>query len=229
MQSSRNWTPVKIIFTMTTPIVLAHPWLHLDGILAHLINRELSGSDYYVLPSKQPIEPSSPIRRMPLKNFKDFFHASISFFEPNQASTTTIYKRFYEQEAHTIETKKAKIDLGRGPFRSYMMRLPYIPARTVTFHALGDPREIGRLLSHLAGLGKKVVLGFGAIKSFRIEEEEEEDHSLIMDGKAMRPIPMRYCKRASEQMMLAYRPPYWDKRLVAACASPGAEVELRGS
>lgn len=221
----RNWTNFKITFHMQTPIMLAHPWLHLDGILSHLLNRENRGLDYWNLPSKEPIEPAFPIRRMPLKSTRDVFHASVSFFDTDITGATTLYKRFYEQQSHIVETKKSKVDLMRGVFRMYMMRMPIIPAQQITFYACGDLKEVLRLIEYLPAIGKKTACGFGAIKSISVEETPE-DYSLVKDGKAMRPIPIEMCKYASEVMMLAYRPPYWDKRLVKPCAPPGAEVEI---
>jgi len=216
---------------MTTPICLAHPWLHLDGILSHLIFREKMGLNYYTLPSKQPLSRRDlmnmgvqPRQFMPLARLGPIYHASVSFLEPKQLYTVTIYKRFHERHAETLRRKY--IQRSRGRFRDWAIKLPIIPAEKVVFYAYGDLHETLRLLNHLPGLGKKVNIGFGAFKSIEIEELKE-DHSVVWRGKAMRPIPVKMCAYASETMLLAYRPPYWDRRNIAECAVPGSRVELK--
>lgn len=224
MSESKNYSNFAIAFNMQTPIMLGHPWLALDGILAHLINRELRGQDYYTLPSKEVIPQTFLYHgaTMPLAQTKDIFHASVAWLDCNEASTATIYKRFAEQQCNTINTKKKAIDIARGHFKAYAMRLPYIPARTATFYVRGNIKETLRLLSYLPGLGKKVAYGYGIYRSISIEETDA-DYSLIKDGIAMRPLPS-FIVDSNEQMMLAYKPPYWDKRNVSPCAPPGAKV-----
>lgn len=212
---------------MQTPILLGHPWLALDGILAHLINRELRGQDYYTLPSKEPLQQMHWYKGalMPLAQTRDVFHASVAWLDVNEASTATIYKRFPEQQCHLIDTSRKMVDIARGHFKAYAMRLPYVPARTATFYARGNLAETLRLLSFLPGLGKKVAYGYGLFKGVSVEETEA-DCSLVKDGVAMRPLPLALF-RSSEQMMLAYKPPYWNRACAAPCAPPGSKVEWK--
>jgi len=228
-----SYKPFSITFHMTTPICLGHPYIHFDGLLAHLILREYMGLDYYVLPSKQPLTRQDlyslnqlPMKLMPLGRLGSIYRASVSQFNPNCLFTTTFYKRFHEPLATTQGFKHKTIDIGRGRFRGWMLKLPYIPAETVTFYAYGDIQEVLRLLNHLAGLGKKIVAGFGAFKSISVEELDE-DRSIVWNGKAMRPIPLSMCQKADEQMLHAFKPPYWDKKNVCPCATPGSKVKLK--
>jgi len=215
---------------MQTPIMLAHPWLALDGILAHLINREVRGEDYYTLPSKEPVSVSrGGLNLMPLfktfdrEHFLTFYHASVAQLDVSEASAATIYKRFDESRSHLIQTEKQRIDVGRGLFRAYAMRMAYVPAKTATFYAFGDAKEVVRLVSYLPGLGKKVAYGYGMFRSVSVDETEA-DYSLVKDCVAMRPLPS-VLFRSAENMMLAYKPPYWDKRNVLSCVPPGARVD----
>jgi CRISPR type IV-associated protein Csf3 len=224
-----RFKPFKLTFHMQTPIMLAHPWLALDGILAHLINREVRGEDYYTLPSKEPVSVSHGARNlMPLLKTVDlahylhFYHASVAQLEPSEASAATIYKRFDESRSHLIQTEKKKIDVSRGLFRAYAMRMAYVPARTATFYGYGFVMEVLRLISHLPGLGKKVAYGYGMFRSVSVEETAE-DYSFVKDGVAMRPLPS-VLFRSDENMMLAFKPPYWDKTNVRSCVPPGAKV-----
>ncbi len=233
MQSKRGrerFTPFKVTFYLQTPIVLGSPWLNFDGIVSHLRQRELLGQDYYTLPSKEPMSQYQVWRGNTLQLFqqtRDVLHASVAQFDvgTEQAGVVTVYKRFHEANCHEINTKISKVQVGRGHFRAYMMKLPYLPARSVTFYCNGDMGEILRLIGYLPGLGKKTAYGYGMIKSVSADLTDE-NYSLVKDGVAMRPIPLDLKRFDSDdKMMLAYRAPYWDKRNVAPCIPPGAVVK----
>ncbi len=210
---------------MQTPILLGHPWLAFDGIIAHLINRELRGQDYYVLPSKEPVSQTFLYHGsvMPLAQTRDVFHASVAWLDQNEAHVTTLYKRFAENYCYNLKTTKKEIDISRGHFKAYAMHFPYISARTATFYARGNIQETLRLLSYLPGLGKKVAYGYGAIKSVSVEETQA-DYSLIKDGVAMRPLPCYLGFDSDEKMVLNYKSPYWNKNEAKPCVPPGAKV-----
>jgi len=215
--------PLKIEFRMISPIMLGHPFIHLDGLLLHLLYRDILDEDYYCLPSKKPIDFSQYVKA-PLKQTEDVYHASISFFDTDTKFATTIYKRFCTEYLELLQTKKQKIMKGSGFFRDYMMKMIYIPAKVVFFYVCGNKTEIERLLQHVVSLGKKTAYGFGRVKSLYVEEIET-DYSLVKNGLAMRPIPIRLLMKVETKVMLAYKPPYWDKRNVELCAFPGAKIE----
>lgn len=220
----RDFQPLKVTFKMASPIMLAHPFIHLDGLILHLLYRDLLGDDYYCLSSKNPIDFSQYVEA-PIKQTEDVYHTSVSFFDTDAKFATTIYKRFCTEYLELLNTKKRKIARGSGFFRDYMMRMIYIPAKSVHFFVNGNRKEIERLLKSVVYLGKKTAYGFGRVKSIHIERTER-DYSMIKDGKAMRPIPMRMLADAEVKALLAYKPPYWDKRNVELCAFPESEVNL---
>lgn len=220
-----SFIPLEIAFRMQTPVCLTYPWIHFDALVAHLIQRKLDSHAYRSLPSKRVV---NVVERcpIPLKKTAEIYHASISFFDVNDAYTTTIYKRFCEKYLDLKRIKKRKIDRARGYFRDFMINLVYIPARRVTFYACGDPSQLEELLQALPGLGKKVAIGFGFVKDFRIKETDR-DYSIVKDGKATRPIPLQLVDSASEIVSMAYKPPYWAKENVGACVPPNAHVKLK--
>lgn len=216
-----NWTPLKIEMSLSTPLCMGFAWLHLDGIVAHLEARRTLGEDYYTLPSKEPVDLNLEI---PLKKTGKIYHASSIILDPEMLSAMTIYKRFNEADIQTTQIKKKHIQLAMGLFRSYMIRLPYISTKKVCFFANGDKERLEHSLSHLHAIGKKTVIGFGKITDMKIEEIGT-DCSLVMDGVAMRPLPVDMLSEYSKSFWCAYTFPYWDKRLVCECAPPGAMVE----
>lgn len=210
---------------MTTPVCLGHPWVHLDGILCHLQKRELDGQKYYLLPSKE-VQNMNRGAFTALDKVGPLNRGSISFFEPDELYSTTIYKRFHTSLASQMPWKKQIIERGSGKLRDWMIRLPYIPAKKVIFYGHGDIHEVLRLLSYLPGIGKKTVAGFGAYKSVEVNETPE-DRSIVYNGRAMRPIPLWMLDEAEETFRSTYYAPYWDKSTVTECAFPGAKIKLK--
>lgn len=235
--------PFFVTFHLCSPkILLGSPWLNFDGVIAHLVVRERLGENFWTLPSKDPM-PDSVLygdRVMPLKQTRQIYHASVGqFLGPFKVGVTTLYKRFDERSCHLIETDIKKINVGSGLFRAYMMKIPHVTTRTITFFVNGDLKEVLRLLQYLPMLGKKGADGAGDFRATFAEVkhpldwdsnksgicygELPEDYSLVKDGKAMRPLPCWF-RDGEERMMLAWKPPYWDKRNVAVCVPPGANI-----
>jgi CRISPR type IV-associated protein Csf3 len=217
--------PLRLTFRLGTPLVMGHPWIHLDGLLAHFLLRDALGQDYWLLPAKLPL----PLDiRLPLQQTGGVWHASVSCFDSNEWTTTTVYKRFEQRHAGILRRKRTKsINIQSGRFRNWMIRLPCLLAREVVFHACGDPDHVGRLLRHAASLGKKAAYGFGSVLSLEVAEVPADCSLHDQDGNASRPIPVRLLEEWEDQVPLAWRPPYWDRRNVAPCAPPGASIRLR--
>lgn len=102
----------------------------------------------------------------------------------------------------------------------------YIPTRTVTFYVCGDLEIIDKLCSLVVGLGDNTRLGWGAVRNYKIEKQNE-DWSIVANGIAMRPIPEHLLEFASEKVNVAWRPPYWARENIGICAPPGAKVEFK--
>ena len=219
-----NFEPLKITFNMQTPVMLGHPFIHLDGLVLHLTYRDALGDDYYCLPSKKPLDFSSYVQP-PLKKTGSVYNASVSFFDTDTKFATTIYKRFCTEYLDLLKTKKQKITRGVGFFRDYMMKMIYVPSKNIYFYANADKDELERLLHHVVSLGKKTAYGFGKVKSVNVENIYS-DHSIVSNNKAMRPIPVNMLRYAETKILLAYKPPYWDKNNVGLCAFPQTEAKL---
>jgi len=218
-------TPFKVEFRMETPICLTYPFIHFDGLIAHLWLRKKDSHFYRSLPSKKVVNVLEKEDNFPLKKTGDIYHASISFFDIKDAFTTKIYKKFCEKYLDLKRIRKKKIDKTRGHFKDHMISLVYVPARKVIFYGCGDVSTIDDLLKNLAGLGKKTSIGYGFIKDYKIKEIKD-DLSVVKEGIAMRPIPKEMLKEWSELVLMAYKPPYWAKENVKLCAPPGACVKI---
>lgn len=226
----RDFIPFSVSFDMVTPVMLGHPYINGDALIMRLVLREILGEDFYNLPAKAPIEIERYLSRIPIR-YSAFqqgnrqigiYHASVSQFDIDKFYIETLYKRFETRHIDQCQTRKKKIRLGMGFFKAFMMKIPYTPAKSVTFYIDGGKEEITGLIRHVTHLGKKTGYGFGKVRGVRVEEIEK-DLSIVKDGKAMRPVPEKIHAWGlpSYTQMLAYRPPYWDKRNVALCAAPG--------
>ncbi|MFZ5986372.1 MAG: hypothetical protein ACOYWZ_04490 [Bacillota bacterium] len=221
--------PLKITFSLSSPLCLNFPWLYFDGLISHLMLRSALGNDYYLLPSKDALPAMNKALRgfefpkFPIKQTKGMYHSSASILDVDKKLTEIMFKRFEERWAGD---KKKKIYRGIGFFRDYAIRHIYIPAKTVVFYVCGDREILNDLCKLVGGLGDNTRIGWGAVRDFRIEEIEE-DWSIIKDGVAMRAIPKNLLQETEEKVYIAWKPPYWASESIAMCAPPGAKVLLK--
>ncbi len=221
LPTPKDFKPCKITFFLSSPLSLTHPWLHFDGIVGYLQVRRILGEDFFLLSKKTRY--SFPLHeKFPLAYYKDIPCASVSILESTQYKLEVMYKRFEDRWAGG----RKKIYRGSGLFRDFMIQHLYVPTRTVIFYARADLEILEDLLKDLIGLGDNWRVGWGAVRKFVIEEQEE-DWSIVAEGRAMRPIPVRFLKSYEDSALLAWRPPYWDLSNVEECAVPGTRVELK--
>ncbi|MBT9150689.1 MAG: hypothetical protein DDT40_00866 [candidate division WS2 bacterium] len=224
----RDYQPCTITFHMRTPVCLGHPWINFDSLCAYACLTEVLGEDLRKLPNKTDINTYN-LLELPLAKTNETYHSSISFFDTDDLNVKTIYKRFETTYLHHLTKKKrtGKIRQGSGAFRNFMLRVPYIPTRTVTFHVCGDIETIGEVISNISSLGLKRAEGNGIVNSVSIEEEDR-DRSIIFEGNAMRPLPCRLWGPGHKNVMLAWKLPYWLKTNVEMCIYPGSIVGIGG-
>lgn len=220
----REAVSFEVEVRLAAPVALNHPWLHLDGILTHLAKARAIGREQYNQPTKLvrslPSEDLGPYAHMLSRSW--ITRASVSFFGPvERLASIQFFKRF---EADGFP-RRNKIAMGFGHYRSWMMRLVYAPAEWCRFWGRGDMHLVQDLLQDLTHLGGKSRMGWGAVSAVTVRETEQ-DRSLVWEGRAMRPIPTRFCRSWSDAVPLAWRPPYWAPEHVEMCVPPGAEVDL---
>lgn len=219
--------PFYLVINLSAPVALNHPWIALDGLLAHLQLREVLGDDYYLLPAKLPLGRflrGQTAGTLPLQRTAKLWHASVSHFEPDRIYLETIYKRFEDKHVSGAKWIKSRIYQNMGYYRAHMLHEPYSAAHVCHFWGCGDIDAVARLLRHLVAIGNDTRIGFGAVRDWRLDAQDI-DESIVRQGRANRPIPITMLKRWEDEAMLAWRPPYWAPECVARCAVPGSEVE----
>lgn len=124
-----------------------------------------------------------------------------------------------------VENPPKRIEVGKGPYRSYRMPLPLFVGKYLTWYVRGDLGEIERILAEAPYFGKKRSQGYGRVKRW-VVEPLDEDRSVWYDGNLMRPVPAELLERMGvegefEFAYCGYRPPYHDVRYFARCAVRG--------
>jgi len=160
------------------------------------------------------------------KSKEGLFHASVSLMRPQevQARIVTLYKRFCAFHA-PLTLRKQRVQRIENFFGDRMARYVYLPVNEVTFFVMAHPM-IEELLGCLIGVGTRYNVGFGSVRSWEIKETPE-DWSIIHEGIAMRPIPVRLLDEWEDSAMLSWRPPYWGSEIEECCV-PFTGVTIKG-
>lgn len=117
-----------------------------------------------------------------------------------------------------IDLTRGSPNLQNGTYRDWQMPLPLLLAHRMIAYAVGDRRDLLKLLCRVPALGKKRAHGHGRITGVEIERIEA-DRSLAMDGRAMRWLP-----DARGMRLVRPRPPYWNPHGRINCLEIGDAV-----
>ena len=241
LMSMKRFEVLKIRFKLVTPVLLGHPWIFFDSLVAHTLLRSALGDEFYNLPSKYPLlelteSLDMPIRKVFYDGSKYFFDCSVSiidgqFYPYKHMFVTHIRKRIYEKEIHNVKTRKTKVEVAKGPFRLFDIKYIYVPCKEVAFYANAVESEIVEVLKSINALGKKRAVGFGFVKGFDYEKTDLRIAYVLPDSTAARPVPAKLvdtdetAKRFGHTDLVAQsiRPPYWDtrQRNIELCTVPG--------
>lgn len=187
----------------------------LDGVLASAARRETLGGAYGSVVDHHTV-------RLPLRRIRDglgarwVWAATCARPDPGAVEETRWWnKRFDTMEAERIVAKlPANTDVGRT--KAEHVPLTVTVTARLTWHAIGDPAEIERLLGLVPSVGKKRAQGEGHVLSWQVDDLGEPDLASIVwaeDGHPGRPLPARAAPLlgldAPDTIGHQYRPPYW--------------------
>lgn len=146
------------------------------------------------------------------------YHASALFpIGPTGESVWYWRKRF---RTSRCELATGSPNITNGTYRDWQMPLPLLLCRRMVAYVRGPRREIRRALEGIRYLGKKRAHGHGKVLGFEIDQVDQ-DYSLVMDGRAMRWLPMPSGPRLTRP-----RPPYWHPMGRVECCEVGDEFNL---
>lgn len=225
--TNEPFIPLQIRMKLGSPVMLTHPYVAFDGLIAHLQLESWLGDLWDALPKRLPLA----LRyELPLQKYAFsegfFYHASVSHFPTMTVSTVNLRKKTALDDLSRVNSAKGQIDMTRGDLKLYDMRFPQINAPEVFFYCVGQKTALQELLTHCTNLGKKHHVGFGKIVHTSIVELAT-DRSIFDEG-FMRPVPVAAMPgRLDPKAVLAYRPPYWEKARQTLCYVPKAAMLAR--
>ncbi|MYM92615.1 type IV CRISPR-associated protein Csf3 [Duganella vulcania] len=212
--------PLRLEWTLSTPMVVgAHP-LHLDALVAYAVTEEALRTGMVVsgpisdiardLPLQREEQAgqwcwkASALRRAAGPHSTRFWTRKTDPYDyATRAQTGQLEGRFKAP----MKPYAAKIDTQRGLLKQQFKFFPVQQIQTVTAWCIGDLNRLEELLHPDSGfvtnLGGKGRMGFGKVRSFLIES----DDAALMKW-AERVLP--WAHEGALPVRLAIRPPYWD-------------------
>lgn len=226
----REYKSYRIEFEFQSPIALSQPYIHLDGIFLRAYLIWLLGErfyDFYLIRStfeelflsvgkdlkkdgyKYPIE---------FWNNTDVFSASAILFDKNARKHIEVLRKKFEDRY----IEKGKIRVGMGKFRNFEEKFFYLNAMKGEGYIRIDAKVMDGILEKgiLYAIGDDTRLGWGMLKSIKVEEIKKKD-IVLLDGMITRCVPVKYLsKRDIKKINYAYKPPYWNIENVDVCSVP---------
>lgn len=191
--------PLRITATLQTGIAHSTPWtVTLDGLLASQLwhTTPEAATDVRALDQDNPPDLDLPLARCTLD--PDHWHWAATCGWPDRHTDTSeihywgtrLDHRHTEQHATALPQH---LHDNRDRWKAFWMPLPVTVARTLTWHAIGDPEAIRALLEPLQAIGKKRSQGEGRVLAWTITPAPDLDEftagHLSPTGTLARPTP----------------------------------------
>lgn len=201
--------PFRVVFHLSTPLVIGTDPLCLDSLLAHRVALELFG------PAAFDRSRSLVDLPLPLKRTGEVWHASIGF----PGELTGRGQDFMVKRWSTPVPPRISKSIGWS--KTYLLPVAYVATPSVTFYGNGNLAEIKRLLSTVQAIGRWRKKGFGQVRKVSVEPIAK-DLSLWCDGQPQRPIPISQVDQPYRYFTAAtgFRPPTWVPRNQGLCVMP---------
>lgn len=110
-----------------------------------------------------------------------------------------------------------KVDISRGKFKAYHIKMYYIIAQYIDWYCVGWPEEIIDLLRFCTHLGKNTGDGWGAVLRWEVTEWPEDWSIRGPQNKLMRAVPLQQDRNG---FLYGLRPSYWNPRHQFICKMP---------
>ena len=202
--------PLRIIARMSEPIVYSGDGMHLDGILAACVYRDLDDRTRRRLPplsSEWPVDLRLPLSRWVVDVSPEWDGGHPRVVERARSHGQHVHRLWgwrasapasdWQLRGKAEIRKKPALDemarytdarsatITSGQLKAYDLALPTVFAREVVWYAHGHPGEVQRLLdAHAPAIGRKRNLGWGTVMSWNVETIDE-DRSVV-DGDVLR-------------------------------------------
>lgn len=240
---------MQVVAHLSEPVVYAETGMHLDGILAAAAFADLDERTRRRMPpltSDWPPDIKLPLAKWIVPGDGCDAHpnlssisrsmggrrqerglwgwcASAAQFEPLARGVVEVRKR-PDVDAMIAYTDAKSVNISSGDLKAYDLSFPTVFAHQITWYALGDVKEVARLLrTYVLNIGKKRHHGNGAVMQWEVSEVEE-DRSILWDGRLVRRLPLE-SGADGRPGMGAIRPPYHHPSRLAESVEPENVLE----
>jgi CRISPR type IV-associated protein Csf3 len=218
----KNFHPLRIRAYLQSGVI-SDQFLPLDGLLYGQAVRNKLGERHVTLPGENMIPQGQniqlPFRKSLIKDDAWFYKCSfaqwpVHTIEDQQTYNIRIDVQF--SDMLSFGSRVGKIDISRGRYKNYHIKVYYRHALYIDWYADGDPAAIEKLLQFCTHLGKKTAQGWGAVLRWQVSEWHE-DWSIRggKENRLMRNVPVR-----GEGFLYGVRPSYWLPKHQFPCKMP---------
>jgi len=217
-----NFHQLRIRAYLQTGII-SDQFLPLDSILYyHIVRREM-GEKLISKPGESNIKQGA-LMNVPFKigGRKDetwFYHCSFAQWPDHviEDSSFKVKQGDWLRHSDFLDEKTKRIDIQRGKFKAYHIKMYYRFANYVDWYCVGIPSKLMELLQFCTHLGKNTGDGWGAVKKWELTEWPEDWSIRGPQNKLMRNVPLN---QEGKGFLYGIRPSYWNQRHIFVCKMP---------
>lgn len=215
-------TPLVVRAHLRGAVCLQNGPIALDGLVmwaAHVRD----GDDALAEDRSKPNEKPIPIERSPCGRV---YLCSVGAFEVDVHEARWVNRKFPAAEAQALAAPSfTRIRIVAGAQKSYRLPLDtvHLVGDVMTWWCIGEPRELGELLSLVSYLGKRRAVGLGRVERWDVDPcEPWEGFPVVRDGRPLRPLPPDWDGLAAdvERAHQTLRPAYSRRWAEELCAVP---------
>jgi CRISPR type IV-associated protein Csf3 len=225
-----SFQPLRITARLQAPVI-CDDRLPLDGVLFYFAMRGRYGFEVSTVPLNAVIGDDADKRKLvPFALYYRnvggvnywLYRCSFACWVGTVAEGRDYWaKRFDVKQSQIVDFggRRGKVITKSGKYKGYRMPVFTRHALAVRWYAVGDKREVERLLNFCTHLGKKSSQGYGAVLDWQVESWQD-DWSIESPRGLMRAVP-------SESGLLAgFRPSYWSPENQAVCRIPNTYADI---
>lgn len=131
-----------------------------------------------------------------------------------------ITKKTEHQFLNDNRKKKKKYQKGSGNFKNFLIYYNFLIVKRIYFYISGDYETISKLAKKIKYIGKKSSIGFGEVKSVKIEKIEVNKGFLLDAKTPSRPLPLSFDLKNNKIAYWNATPPYHEKFRHEVCYMP---------
>lgn len=213
--------PLKVTFHLDGTGVYYDPYepTHLDGLLGWCLAAIHAPGDP-PRHDEEPVDIPLPLHRWHIAGHWGW-HASALFPDGGTQETLQYWRCKFRDDR--VDLTSGTLSHVNSTTRDYQTPFPLLLCARMVGYAHGSRRRVEQLLKkNVKYLGRKPSMGKGRVVGIDVEWIEQ-DYSLVMEGKAMRHLPLASAPRSCRP-----RPPYWNRCGAIDCCEVGDEYTLPG-